>query len=511
MVQGQGSAPTQQIAQFRSDGVTAATGLRIPFFTDDFSRSFGFPSTRLQNMITEATPLREERPYAPLVGLREVRYSRPGLTHCASLGAGPIRSLFQTPPSLGNRRVVVSGSTAFDLDSGSSLGSAPGSDMTRVAVSRSQVVLVASGVAYLLDSTTNGAFVPLVGTILPPVLDVVFLGGRFIYALVGSDTFYWSEINDAASIDGLSFATAEAYPDPIAGLAVLNGQLLVFGTASMETWQVATDPQSPFAPLEGRGYQRGCVARDATAFVDNALFWIGDNRVIYRTRDVPERISSSSIEDRLRQCPNIAACTAFAASFEGHEFYVLNVPGVGSFAYDASRVGTQSGAYGDSFARGEWSEWTSFGRDRFRASCALCSSGVVYVGDNMSNDIWEMQAGVYTDGADPLVRAASAFIKVEEGSPRCDNLVLHCVTGVGGTINPGLQPVVEMRFSDDQGRTFGKWRQAPLGAAGRYRQRVYWQRLGQMRAPGRLIEVRVSDPVNAVFSHLELNAARPST
>ena len=508
MADGQGSAPADQIAQFRSDGVTASTGLRIPFFTDDFSRAFGFPNTRLRNMITEATPLREERPYTPLVGLREVRYSRPGLVRGFNPGAGPIRCLFQAPPVLSIGPIAVSGSDAFDLASGADLGAIAGTGMARVAVSRSQVVLVADGIAYLMDASTGGRFTAM-STILPPVLDVVFLGGRFVYALVGSDTFYWSEINDAANIDGLSFATAESCPDPIAALAILNDQLMIFGTASVETWQVGDDADAPFTPVEGRGYQRGCASRDAVAFADNALFWIGDNRVVYRTQDTPSRVSSSSIEDKLRQCDDVSDCTALNATFEGHEFYVLNVPGVGTYAYDASRIGTQAGAYGDSYSRGEWSEWSSFGRSQFRGRCALSVDGTTHIGDDTTNDVWTMAVGVYRDGVDPLVRTAAAFIKVEEGSPRCDNLVLHCVAGVGAPTDPGADPVAEMRYSDDQGRTFGPWRQAPLGLMGAYFQRTAWRRLGRMRAPGRLVEIRVSDPVNAAFSHLELNASRP--
>jgi len=105
---------------------------------------------------------------------------------------------------------------------------------------------------------------------------------------------------------------------------------------------------------------------------------------------------------------------------------------------------------------------------------------------------------------------ASAFIKIEEGTPRCSNIVLHCVQGVGNPVDPGANPVAEMRYSDDLGATFSRWRQAPLGAAGVYRGRAFWQRLGLLRALGRLVVVRVSDPVNAVFSHLELNASRPA-
>ena len=511
MADGQGSAPSQQIAQSRSDGLNASTGLRVSFLTDDFSRSFGFPGTRLRNMITEATPLREERPYAPLVGLREVRYSRPGLVQGSNPGPGPIRCLFQSPPSLGAGAIAVSGGAAYDLASGANLGTIAGTDRVRFAVSRSQIVVVAAGVAYLMDGSTAGRFAPMTSSILPPVLDVVYLGGRFVYALIGSDTFYWSEINDAANIDGLSFATAESYPDAIVALAVLNDQLMIFGSTSVETWRVGSDANAPYVPVEGRGYQRGCAARNAISFADNALFWVGENRVVYRTRDVPERISSSSIEDKLRQCADLGGCTGFTVTFEGHEFYVLNVPGVGTYAYDCSRIGTQAGAYGDSYSRGEWGEWTSFGRTQFRGACALSLDGSVRIGDDATNDVWTLRIGVYRDGADPLVRTASAFIKVEEGAPRCDNLVLHCVTGVGTSSNPGAVPVAEMRYSDDQGRTFGPWRRAALGSTGHYTQRTAWRRLGRMRAPGRLVEIRVSDPVNAAFSHLELNAARPGT
>jgi len=137
-------------------------------------------------------------------------------------------------------------------------------------------------------------------------------------------------------------------------------------------------------------------------------------------------------------------------------------------------------------------------------------SGVVYVGDMTTADLWIMQVGAYADAGGPLKRQASAFIKIEEGTPRCLNIVVHGVVGQGNAVDPGSNPTVEMRFSDDQGRTFSAWKAASLGKMGAYRTRAFWQRLGLLRAPGRLVQVRCSDPVNVVFSHLELNAARPA-
>ena len=506
LFQRQGSAPADQIAQFRSDGFSAVNGLRVPFMTESFARQSGFPSVSLVNLITEPAPLREERPYTAFVGLREVRYSRPGLAGFVAPGTGPIRDIFQGPPVFNSQKIIVSGTTVYDGTT--PLGTIAGTDMVRHAYSRSQMVLVANGTAYLYDSTTGGAFTPIVSSVLGPVLDVVYLGGRFVYALVSTDTFYWSAINDAANIGGLAYATAESFPDNIVALGVLNDELIIFGQTSVETWSLSTDADAPFTPVLGKGYQRGCAARDATAFVDNALVWIGDNRVVYATKTSPERISSSAMEDRLRQCTNIAACTAFTATFEGHELYVLNIPGVGSYAYDASRSGQGTGLAAAA-GRGEWAEWQSWGRTGFRGRCSMNVGGTVYVGDDTSAQVWTMQVGTYKDGSDPLVRVASAFIKVEEGTPRCDNLVLHCVMGVGNVIDPGSMPVAEMRWSDDQGRTFTGWKTATLGKAGVYTARANWRRLDTLRAPGRLVEVRISDPVNAALSHLELNSARP--
>ena len=99
-------------------------------------------------------------------------------------------------------------------------------------------------------------------------------------------------------------------------------------------------------------------------------------------------------------------------TFEGHEFYVLNILGVGSYAYDFSRIGTTAGAFGDSYERGEWCEWASYGQTTFRARAASVFDGVQYIGDNTTNQIGVMQVGTYTDYDGGMTRQASAFIKI---------------------------------------------------------------------------------------------------
>jgi hypothetical protein len=507
MADGQGSAPSKQIAQFRSDGITAQTGLRIPFFTDAFSRAFGFPAVLPLNMISEETPLREERPYALYVGLREVHYSRPALVTGFNLGTGPIRGVFQAPAIYGSGLFIVSGTSAYNVATGEACGTIPGADRVRWAASEGQMVLVAGGVAYLFDGANFNAFP---AGVLPPVSDVAWLQGRFIYMATGTDTFWYSEIDDAANVTGLDFAQANSAPDPNVAVAILNEQAVIFGTQSVEFWSTTTSATAPLQPNVGRGFQRGCAARDTITFSDNSLFWVGDDLVVYRVGNSPTRISSSTIEDYLRQCTDVANLSALALMFEGHEFYVLNIPGIGSFAYDISRIGTQAQAYGDSYERGEWQQWASYGQTTFRGQVGVMMAGVAYVGDAATNDLWTMKVGAFTDANGPFTRMASSFIKIEEGNPRCLNIIVHGVVGQGNPSGAGANPLIEMRWSDDQGRTFSNWRAAQLGPVGAYYTRAFWQRLGLLRAPGRLVQIRCSDPVNVVFSHLELNADRPA-
>lgn len=466
------------------------SGLRVPFLTDSFDRSNGLPAARLINQIVESTPLREEAANRASEGLREVHYSRPGLVSAHAWGSGPVRGVTVAPPIRGGAMIMVSGASAYDAATGANLGAIPGTDLTRFAQSRSQLVMAAGGVAYLFNGSV---FAPIISAVLPPVSDVAYLSGRFVYACSGSDTFYYSEINDAANVGGLNFATAESFPDATVAVGVLDDALVLFGASSVEFWQTTSDMASPFQPVVGRGFQRGCVAQGSVAFVDNSLFWVADNRVVYRAGpNAPARISSSSIEDKLRQCVNVAGITAWAATFEGHELYLLNIPGIGSFAYDASRIGLREAD------RGEWAEWQSWNRANFRGQVATVLGDVTYVGDDTTGTLWAMTVGAFADGGDPLTRVASAFIRIEEGTPRCNNLIAHGVVGVGNAVEPGGNPVVEMRYSDDQGRNFSDWLKAGMGARGASLTRVFWQRLGQMRAPGRLVEVRCSDPVDVV-------------
>lgn len=452
--------------------------MEIEFTPRGYKRDYGLPAARQVNMLAEATPAGPSQ---------TARYSRPGLVSAANVGTGPNRGLFAQAGSFGGALFNASGNAIYL--SGASLGSIDGGDLTRSAASTTQRVFAANKKAYLYDGTAFSRI-----GVAPATVDVIYVDGRFLYLQSGTGRFYYSEVNDAANIGGLNFEDAELKSDPVIGGLVNADVFMLFGPESFETWQPTGDLDTPFERILGRNFEKGAACRDAIKLVDNTAFWVGNDRTVYRASNEPVRVSSHSVEQKLQETTNIGAVVGWTFTFEGHPLYGLNIPGQGTEVFDVSIS--------------EWAPWESFARTVFRGVTVVPTlAGPIYFGDDTTNDLWQVTRGAYQDGGLPLVRIASAFAPISSGNPRCNRLAVSCAKGVGSSLQS--DPVVEMRYSDDDGQTWSIWWQGALGEQGQYGQRVYWNRLGRMRAPGRAFEFRCSDPVLATFAQLEINGKRP--
>ena len=455
---------------------------RIGFASGASNRTaYGLPEARLVNLFSEVN---QGDP------IQSARLPRPGLVEYDDNGSGPVRGLFQEPGLFGGAVFQVSGTTLYK--DGSSVGTITGTGMVRFAASSLELVIVSDGTAWTYDGT---ALAEIDDTDLPDVVDVAFLAGRFVYGQSGGDRFYWSDTNDAASIDGLSFSSAEASADQIVGLLEVSGSLLIFGGKTVEFWAPTGDNDDPFQRSSASRLMRGCGSRDSIVAMDNTAFWVGEDCVVYRAESAPQRVSTHGIEAALRRTADLSLVRAFEAPVEGHKFYVLKIPGEGSFVYD---VATQ-----------QWAEWSTYEADTFRGQCGVLVGSSALVGDDDTGQIWTLTPGVYADDGDPITFLASAFISLDDGPERCNNIVLQGARGVGLATGQGSAPLTEMRYSDDQGKTWCDWRQASLGAVGEYSRRAVWQQLGMIREPGRLIEIRTTDPVLATMTGLLVNVKRP--
>ncbi len=434
----------------------------IPLAAQAYARA-GLPGAELLNLYVEATP------NGPT---ESARFARPGLVSNQTVGFGPIRGI----KTHQGARFVISGTRAYK--DGVLSGILPGSGLVRTAELDTQLVTAADSTAYLVDTMVT----PIAMPDGDPVLDVVEAAGRMLYLIAGTGKYRYSDIGDVTSIPGLAFASAEAAPDNLVAGTTLGDQVVLFGQYTTEFHYPTGDINAPFVRSQGQRYDKGCAAQNSIVLLDNGLFWVGTSQVngrtdlaVYKTGGVPVVVSTHAIESLLSQCADITQASAFAAAADGHQFYVLNIPGVATVAYD---VTAPRGA--------EWARWGSYGQDTFRVQCA---EGGLY-GDNDDATIWTLDGTAYLDGTDPIQRVVSAYIPAMERQ-RLNKLSLLCARGVGA---PATSPVVEMRYSDHEGQDFSAWREGPLGAAGASPQAI-WRQLGQFYAPGRLFQFRCSDPV----------------
>lgn len=439
----------------------------------------GVMKRRMRNMFLEKTP------QGPTPTIRR---PRPGLVLSQTLGSGPIRCSFLWQ----GHRIVVSDTDCFY--DGFRIGTMPGSDMCRFATSDEEVVIGANNKAFKITSIAVTQLVD--PDIFANVVDVLFLSGRFLYLDGNSSQFQWSAIGDCTTVDGLDFATADENSTHIlrAGF-VLNDDIIFHTDQSSEWWSPSTDGDSPFQRSPGRKYTKGILSRNTTVLLDNTEYFLGSDKMVYRASAVPTRASNHDIESIIAELTdaNLSQCSAFPLVLSGHSFYVLNLPLLGSWALDV--------------ATGEWAEWHTWNTNRFR--------GTVYdgelVGDVYSGNMYKFSLNSHADDVDPLERVVSAYLPLNNGTLRNFNLLLRAVRGVGNIVAPATNPVVEIRYSDNDGTNFSNWHHAKLGAIGDQGDtaKAFWTQLGAIVPPGRLYEFRCTDPVYFCPFNVQVNEVRP--
>jgi hypothetical protein len=84
-------------------------------------------------------------------------------------------------------------------------------------------------------------------------------------------------------------------------------------------------------------------------------------------------------------------------------------------------------------------------------------------------------------------------------------LLLRSFVSAVASTSTENRPLVGMRYSDDLGKTWSRWRFQTLGKAGRYRDKARWNGLGKIKAPGRMFQFKATDATVRRFTQLLMN------
>lgn len=453
--------------------------MRVPLATQSYrARALPLSAQRLVNLYPEIQP--------PDAKSKLVLYGTPGLRLFGEAGNGPIRGAHV----MNDQLYVVSGSGVYLVDGsgiGTLLGTVGGLGHCPMSDNGTQLAICTpddSGKAYIATATTLNQ---ITDPDFPQVSSVDYLDGYFIFTILDSDEFIISAIRDGTAYDALDFATAEASPDKLLACLADHRELWMFGTNSIEVWQNTGANNFPFERISGAVLEKGCGARDSVAKLNNAVFWLGNDLIVYRALGfVPERISTHAIEYALSKYGRTDDAFAHTYTQEGHFFYCLTFPSAGaSWVYDPENQ--------------FWHERESRGLGRWRVNDIVSCYGQVIGGDLSSGKLYAIEMDTYSEDGTAIVRSAVSPPLHADGKRaimRSFEIEVEC--GVGLTTGQGSDPQAMLDWSDDGGKTWSNQLSRSIGAIGAFTRRVKWNRLGQFRT-ARVVRVAISDPIKVAI------------
>lgn len=457
--------------------------MKIPFATQSYKdATLPLSAQQTVNFYAESAPP-DARTQVAVKGC-------PGIITAATLGAGPVRQLHVFDGTL----YAVSGGTLYSIDSdhiatplGGVIG---GSSVVSMDDNGSEIVVVNGTSGYIWDSTSG--FRIISDADFNAANTVAHIDQFFLFDNAGTGEIFRSDLLDGTSYDAAAFATAESKSDDV--LAVRNHKNILYalGGKTIEPMANTKAANFPFQRIEGALINRGIIGSFGITDEDEALHFIGDDRVAYRYSGSLKRASTHAIEGEWQRYGTVTDVIAFSMTFAGHKWVYFTFP-------------TESRTFGYDLSTRLWHERKSHDRmrndlGRWRVNCVATAYNRTYVGDVFSGKVGYLDADTYTEFGDQIIGELVSPPLFDRNGRRMSMpwFELDIETGVGLTSGQGSDPQIMMSISDNGGHSFEPqeiWRS--MGKLGEYATPAYqlrWDRLGNFF--NRCIKVTVSDPVS---------------
>lgn len=426
-----------------------------------------------------------------------------GLSLFTSLTTGPVRSNFVR---LGVLLYVVSGSRLYSISAAKvsvDLGEVGGG--TAVAVLRQNArpedpqILILNGAGSGFIYTTSAGILPVTDqdfTELTPQKGAI-LNEQFVLAESDSTRFFLSDVSNGFSYSPSSFGSAEQSPDNLVNIVAKKSAAWMMGSRTIEKWQTFNDPIVPLRFQQGASIERGVVAPDSVAKLDDFIAWLADDgtvRMIQGSKMI--KISDLDLELRIRgngtaTFPGFDLITdARGWWVDGpiHKVYYLTFPNAGyTWGFDLTT--------GQSHSR------VSENSNTWQAFESVLFDNKVLSGSLASGNIFELDPGNRTENGE--IMRTSLTTPALSWSQNVTIPLVELDIEVGEVTDPNLDPKIFVSYTKN-GKTFINWGTISLGTQGNYRKRVPMRRFGQViRNRNFALRFVTTDPVEVRYYGLK--------
>lgn len=379
-------------------------------------------------------------------------YACDGFTSFGSLtgsGAGVVRgflnfddtTLYCVTGTRINR--VTTGGTATDM---AALATSGYAYLARNNASPANICIVTSD-GLIRFITSNSVTTPSISGAIPSseFNSVISIDGFFLITCSGGD-FYTTSV-DATTIDDLDFASASTNSDGLLRGVRRGPEAVLLGPKSTEFWRNTGAADFPFERVHSTTF--GCYAAPSAVVVSaatDAVIMAATNAdgafigIVMVGGYEAQKISPLALDRAIRDEPTLSSIRAFTHTRSGTTFYTITGS---SFTWEYN------------LRTGFWHERTSSGLDIWRIVDSVHFGGKT----------------IYADyNAATLYQASSS-------------------------LTPGSASQVTLRQSLNGGSTWHTTRTKAIGGSGSERTRLRFNRLGQAKEDGRVLEIAMTNAV----------------
>lgn len=403
-----------------------------------------------------------------------------GLIEYADLGTNaPIRGAHDVEGLL----LAVSANSLFSVSPAgvaTTIGGIPG--VGRVSIAHNQItngheVLIANGQSGYVYNTQNGNFGQITDDGFPGMKIVDFIDGYM--AGIEPQGRYWlhSELRQAREYNTLDRYDAEAQPDKLVSLVVSSREVMVLGDRTGQFFRNTGQTTGTFQNSNGMEIDVGCVSPFAAIGMDNTVYWLARDGLVYRLAGHSPQIVSTGPIAQAMLARNLSG--AFCTVWTGgkHKVVYFTFPDGETFGFDAWTE--------------KWHRRESYGMKRWRLNTLTQSRGQWIGGDFANGKLYRLDASAMHEAGAPLVSRLRSPVIHAEGND-------IIVAGLKLAFDVGRAPIGEsdhfcsIRYSDDGGHNWTDARIASLGPTGGFGTQIVERRFG--RTQERTWEIEVSSP-----------------